>query len=120
MARVLVIDDEPDVRWVLRLSLERAGHEVIMAEDGLRGVAMAQRQHPDVIVLDLMMPVMDGREFRAAQVTDPSIAHIPVLVVSAHSDAAAISRQMGAQGFIGKPIIFNQLLSRLETMLKEA
>jgi len=60
VARVLVIDDEPDVRWVLRLSLERAGHEVIMAEDGLRGVAMAQRQRPDVIVLDLMMPVMDG------------------------------------------------------------
>ena len=60
MARVLVIDDEPDVRWLLRLSLERAGHEVLLAEDGLRGVAMAQRQRPDAIVLDLMMPVMDG------------------------------------------------------------
>jgi CheY-like chemotaxis protein len=60
MARVLVIDDEPDVRWLLRLSLERIGHEVLLAEDGLRGVAMAQRQHPDAIVLDLMMPVMDG------------------------------------------------------------
>ena len=60
MARVLVIDDERDVRWLLRMSLERVGHEVILAEDGLRGVAMAQRQRPDVIVLDLMMPVMDG------------------------------------------------------------
>jgi len=60
MARVLVIDDEPDVRWLIRMSLERAGHEVLDAEDGLRGIALAMKQRPEVIVLDLMMPVMDG------------------------------------------------------------
>ena len=46
VARVLVIDDEPDVRWLIRVSLERAGHEVLVAEDGLRGVALAMKQHP--------------------------------------------------------------------------
>ena len=49
MARVLVIDDEPDVRWLIRVSLERAGHEVLVAEDGLRGVAVAMKQRPEAM-----------------------------------------------------------------------
>jgi CheY-like chemotaxis protein len=83
MARVLVIDDEPDVRWLLRLSLERVGHEVLLAEDGLRGVAMAQRQRPDVIVLDLMMPVMDGYGVLEALAKDGRTSALPVLVLTA-------------------------------------
>ena len=55
-----MIDDEPDVRWLIRMSLERAGHEVIDAEDGLRGIALAMKQRPDIIVLDMMKPVKDG------------------------------------------------------------
>jgi CheY-like chemotaxis protein len=85
MARVLVIDDEPDVRWLLRMSLERVGHEVILAEDGLRGVAMAQRQRPDVIVLDLMMPVMDGYGVLDALAKDGRTAALPVLVLTARA-----------------------------------
>jgi CheY-like chemotaxis protein len=85
MARVLVIDDEPDVRWLIRMSLERAGHEVIDAEDGLRGVALAQRQRPQIIVLDLMMPVMDGYAVLEALAKDDRTASVPVVVLSARA-----------------------------------
>ena len=60
MARVLVIDDERAIGHVIRLLLEAQGHEVFVADDGSRGFALAQRQTPDVVILDVMMPVMDG------------------------------------------------------------
>ena len=105
MARVLVIDDEPDVRWLIRMSLERAGHEVLAAEDGLRGVALAMKQHPDVIVLDLMMPVMDGYTVLDELAKDPRTAGIPVLVLSARAIPAEAKRatEAGARRFLEKP-----------------
>lgn len=119
MARVLVIDDEPDVRWVLRLSLERAGHEVIMAEDGLRGIAMAQRQHPDVIVLDLMMPVMDGYGVLDALGRDDRTKRVPVLVLTAKALPEEEGRvtEAGATRFMTKPFEPSDLASTLEGML---
>ena len=105
MARVLVIDDEPDVRWLIRMSLERAGHEVLAAEDGLRGVALAMKQHPDVIVLDLMMPVMDGYTVLDELAKDPRTAGIPVLVLSARAIPSEAKRatEAGARRFLEKP-----------------
>lgn len=119
MARVLVIDDEPDVRWVLRLSLERAGHEVIMAEDGLRGVAMAQRQRPDVIVLDLMMPVMDGYGVLDALGRDDRTKQVPVLVLTAKAlpEEEVRVTEAGATRFMTKPFEPSDLASTLEGML---
>ena len=70
--RVLVIDDDADIGTVLRAMLEAEGYEVMLAEDGLRGLALAQRQQPDVIVLDLMMPVMDGYEALRRLQGDPA------------------------------------------------
>ena len=105
MARVLVIDDEPDVRWLIRMSLERAGHEVIDAEDGLRGIALAMKQRPDIIVLDLMMPVMDGYGVLAELAKDPRTASVPVVVLSAKAipDEADRASAAGARRFVEKP-----------------
>ena len=122
MARVLVIDDEPDVRWVLRLSLERAGHEVLLAEDGLRGVAMAQRQRPDAIVLDLMMPVMDGYGVLEVLTQDRRTSHVPVLVLTAKALPEEGDRvtEAGARRFMTKPFEPEDLASVLEGMLPGA
>jgi CheY-like chemotaxis protein len=119
MARVLVIDDEADVRWLLRLSLERIGHEVLLAEDGLRGVAMAQRQKPDVIVLDLMMPVMDGYGVLDALAKDDRTSHVPVLVLTAKAIPSEEERvtQAGARRFLEKPFDPNDLAGELERLL---
>jgi CheY-like chemotaxis protein len=119
MACVLVIDDEPDVRWLLRLSLERVGHEVILAEDGLRGVAMAQRQRPDVIVLDLMMPVMDGYGVLDALGKDARTAALPVLVLTAKAipEEEARVTGAGAKRFLTKPFDPDDLAGELERLL---
>jgi len=119
MARVLVIDDEPDVRWLIRMSLERAGHEVLDAEDGLRGVALAMKQHPDVIVLDLMMPVMDGYTVLDELTKDERTAGIPVLVLSARAIPAEAKRatDAGARRFLEKPFDPDVLADELAEIL---
>jgi CheY-like chemotaxis protein len=121
MARVLVIDDEPDVRWLLRLSLERVGHEVLLAEDGLRGVAMAQKQRPDAIVLDLMMPVMDGYGVLQALEKDERTARVPVVVLTAKAIPEEEDRATaaGAVRFLTKPFDPNDLARELEALLTE-
>jgi CheY-like chemotaxis protein len=122
VARVLVIDDEPDVRWLLRLSLERVGHEVLLAEDGLRGVAMAQRQRPDAIVLDLMMPVMDGYGVLEALGKDRRTSRVPVMVLTAKAipDEGDKVTAAGALRFLTKPFDPDDLAVELERLLAEA
>ncbi len=119
MARVLVIDDEPDVRWLIRMSLERAGHEVIDAEDGLRGIALAMKQRPEIIVLDLMMPVMDGYGVLAELAKDPRTAGVPVVVLSARAipDEAERAVGAGASRFLEKPFDPDLLASELDDLL---
>jgi CheY-like chemotaxis protein len=119
MARILVIDDEPDVRWLIRMSLERAGHQVLVAEDGLRGVAIAMKQRPEVIVLDLMMPVMDGYGVLAELAKDPRTATVPVLVLSARAIPEEEDRatQAGARRFLEKPFDPDDLAAELEQLL---
>jgi CheY-like chemotaxis protein len=120
MARVLVIDDEPDVRWLLRMSLERVGHEVILAEDGLRGVAMAQRQRPDVIVLDLMMPVMDGYGVLDALAKDGPDGGAPRPRPHGEGDPEEEARVTGAgaKRFLTKPFDPDDLAGELERLLE--
>jgi CheY-like chemotaxis protein len=119
MARVLVIDDEPDVRWLIRMSLERAGHEVIDAEDGLRGIALAMKQRPEIIVLDLMMPVMDGYGVLAELAKDPRTASVPVVVLSARAipDEAERAVGAGARRFLEKPFDPDLLANELNELL---
>jgi CheY-like chemotaxis protein len=119
MARVLVIDDEPDVRWLLRVSLERAGHEVLVAEDGLRGIALAQKQRPEIIVLDLMMPVMDGYAVLAELAKDHRTVDVPVVVLSAKAipDEAGRAVDAGARRFLEKPFDPDALTEELDALL---
>ena len=119
MARVLVIDDEPDVRWLIRMSLERAGHEVIDAVDGLRGIALSMKQRPEIIVLDLMMPVMDGYGVLAELAKDPRTASVPVVVLSARAipDEAERAVGAGARRFLEKPFDPDLLANELNELL---
>lgn len=116
MARVLVIDDEAAIADVLRMLLEFRGHEVITADDGSRGYATAQRQAPDVIVLDLMMPVMDGFTTLEALRSDERTATIPVVILSALSsnDVKQRCHDMGVRAILQKPYKPEDLLRAIE------
>ena len=108
-ADVLVVDDDPTVSEVVAAYLRRSGHQVRLAADGPTAVAAAALKRPDLIVLDLMLPEIDGWQVRRAMQDDPRLADIPVVVVSA-LDA---SRCPDAAGHIQKPFQPQQLLEAI-------
>jgi len=116
MTRILVIDDEPAIADVLRMLLEFRGHDVFVANDGSRGYATAQRQAPDVIVLDLMMPIMDGFATLEALRSDERTVDIPVVILSALGSAEVKQRcqAMGVRAFLQKPYKPEDLLRAVE------
>ena len=113
---VLVVEDDSDIREALAQVLEDGHYHAIRAPNGavalakLRAVAPA----PCVILLDVMMPVMDGREFVARQQKDATLRQIPVIVLSAHADAARAAAQMNAAGFLRKPVDLSELFRVVE------
>jgi len=119
MARLLVIEDDQGVSMLLRIILENDGHEVLVAEDGSRGVAMATRRSPDAIILDVMMPFMDGFAVLEALHEDQRTAKIPVMMLSAIKEEAVAERcyRMGAQTFVRKPFDADMLLSTVRELL---
>jgi CheY-like chemotaxis protein len=108
--RVLVVEDEPDVREPVAQLLAVAGFEVAAAANGLEALRLARSSPPDVIVLDLMMPVMNGWEFRRAQRADPALAAIPVVVVSASTPTP----DLGPISHVAKPYELPALLRALD------
>jgi CheY-like chemotaxis protein len=117
--KVLVIDDDEELRFLYRRVLEWGGHEVILGEDGLRGLAVAQRQRPDAIILDLMMPIMDGYDVLDLLTNDERTRHIPVIVLSAVSltDARARCERSGAALFISKPFEPDALMGAIDELV---
>jgi signal transduction histidine kinase len=100
--RVLLVEDDDDLRDALREALCDGGYEVLSAIDGMDGLRQLRETHPDVVVLDLMMPKLDGWQFRLAQRADPMIASTPVVAVSASSSATAAA--IDADLFLRKPL----------------
>jgi CheY-like chemotaxis protein len=108
---VLVIEDDTDSRLLLQTLLRLEGYEVLGASNGREGLAVTRTARPWLILLDLMMPVMDGVEFREAQVRDPAIKDIPVIVISARHDARTAASTLGAAACVTKPIDLEELTS---------
>jgi CheY-like chemotaxis protein len=111
MAKVLVVDDEALLRAILQDGLEAAGHQAIVADSGRIALEIAKIDRPDCVLLDVMMPGMDGYETCAAFKADPDLAPIPIILVSATTDLRVVDRaeEVGAAGVLPKPIPFEQL-----------
>ena len=105
MPRILIVDDESMVRDVVSTLLKQAGYDVTIAEYGLTGYSMAQTGQPDLVLLDLMMPVVDGFEVLRRLKNDPSTRHIPVIMLTAKINAASEREcmRLGAVDYIKKP-----------------
>ena len=113
--KVEVVDDDPDICKVLRIFFWTRGLEVVEAPNGTEGVAAAKNEKPDVVLLDIMMPDIDGFEAYRRLKLDPETAEIPVIFVSAKNDAASIEEglSMGAEGYVTKPFDPASLLDRI-------
>ena len=115
MRNVLVIEDDEEIRESLVEALHDNGHPAIGAANGKDGLEwLARSERPCLILLDLMMPVMDGHAFRAAQLNDPQIADVPVVVVSAHRDLDTEAKQLGVTGWMQKPLDVEALLAAVK------
>jgi len=103
--KVLLAEDEPDVQLIARLSLKKAGFTVVTAGNGLEALERVAAERPDVILLDWMMPDMDGYETCRRLKADPATADIPVIFLTARVQEAEVARALalGAAGCIGKP-----------------
>jgi DNA-binding response OmpR family regulator len=114
VANVLIVEDEPDLLLLLGLAFEAAGHQVVMAADGDAALRRIRGESFDVIVLDVMMPVLDGWQVLGALKGDPSAP--PVVVLSAADGSVNRTRaaELGAVLFVGKPVTMTDLVQTVE------
>ena len=120
MPRVLIIEDNEENRDALARRLRRRGYDVVMACDGQQGVEMAKSESPDLVLMDMNMPVLDG--WRASRIirSDPAIAALPIIGLTAHALAGDREKaiQAGCSDYHTKPVDFPQLMTQIETLLK--
>jgi CheY-like chemotaxis protein len=119
MATILLVEDNEMNRDMVAQYLGYYGYMVLTAEDGAAAVALARRAAPDLILMDMSLPVLDGWEATRQLKADPATSHIPVIALTAH--AMAVDRQMsfdaGCDDYEGKPIDFARLLSKIYVLL---
>lgn len=117
--RILVVDDLPDNSVLLQTFLEDEGYHVEIAEDGPSALEKVVSHPPDLILLDVMMPNMNGFEVTRRIRQNPSLPFIPILLVTGYSEpTAADGFEVGADGFVRKPINFEDLLDRIRSILQ--
>ena len=119
--RILIVDDEPGIIKIVRKQLELAGFAVATATDGVSGLAQARDTRPDLVILDLMLPKLNGHEVSAALKQDAHTRHIPILMLTASAiSTEQTSRQHGADGYLAKPFALDELLARIRAMLDDS
>ncbi len=117
---LLIVDDEDAIRTVLRLILVRAGYDVFEAENGEEALLKVAKEKPDLIILDVMMPGMDGIEVCQKLRSDPETAELPVIMLSAKTGSYYRNRSedAGATKYLTKPIAADQLLAHIAECLE--
>lgn len=117
---ILVVDDEQDLLDLIEYNLRQEGYNVLKAENGKDGIQAAKEHMPDLVLLDIMMPQMDGIEVCDRMREDPTLSHIPIIFLTARSDEKTEIEGLnkGADDFITKPISTSKLISRIKAVLR--
>ena len=116
MQNVLVVEDHADLREMLAVLLESEGFCVQTASNGQEALVLMHRTRPSVILLDLMMPVMSGDEFRRRQLAEPDYAGVPVICMTAAHDGPQRAEKMHASQYFQKPVDFDRLISAVREL----
>ncbi|MGH8512607.1 MAG: response regulator [Gammaproteobacteria bacterium] len=121
MAKILLVEDNEMNRDMLGRRLQRRGYEVLIAVDGAEGVAMAQRDGPDLILMDISLPVIDGWEATRRLKAAPETQAIPIIALTAHAMSGDREKAMeaGSDDYDTKPIEIDKLLAKMEALLNK-
>lgn len=119
MAKLLLVEDTPEIWDFLSRRLKRREHDVVLAHDGQAGLDMARAEHPQVILLDMNLPVMDGWTVARRLKDDPATAAIPIIALTAHALAGDREKALaaGCDDYHPKPIDFSKLLTQIDAAL---
>lgn len=119
VARILIVEDEASIVKLISIRLKRLGHDVVAAANGLAALETAREYLPDLILLDVMLPAMNGFQVLQQLKTDPATKSIPVLMLTAraHERDVVAGLEGGAEDYIVKPFSFPELLARVSTAL---
>jgi two-component system cell cycle response regulator DivK len=120
--RILMVEDTEDNRQIIRDLMESVGYDLIEAEDGAAAVAMAAEHRPDLILMDIQLPVMDGYEACRRIKADPELRHIPIIAVTSYalSGDETKTKAAGCDGYVAKPFSPRQLLAKMNEFLERA
>jgi len=116
--KILVIDDEQDILETIKIRLEANGYEVVVAHDGDSGLDAVNITKPDLIILDIMMPRMDGLTFAKKLRSDESMPNIPIIVLTCKEKMKDLFEIEGIKDYIVKPYVANELLDKVNKYLK--
>ncbi|MGH8584291.1 MAG: response regulator [Gammaproteobacteria bacterium] len=121
MAKILLVEDNEMNRDMLGRRLQRRGYEVLIAVDGAEGVAMAQREGPDLILMDMSLPVIDGWEATRRLKSAPETQAIPIIALTAHAMSGDREKALeaGSDDYDTKPIEIDRLLGKIEALLNK-
>ncbi len=119
MARVLIVDDSPTETYKLSAMLEKHGYEVLKADNGADGVALAKQEKPDAVLMDIVMPGLNGFQATRQLTKDPGTAHIPVVIVTTKDQETdkVWGKRQGAKGYLTKPIEEATLIKTLQEVM---
>ncbi|MBT5782353.1 MAG: response regulator [Candidatus Marinimicrobia bacterium] len=119
MTKILIVEDNEMNRDMLSRRLERKGFSIVMAEDGKKGVDMSLSETPDLILMDLSLPIMDGWEATSTIKANPETKNIPIIVLTAHAMAGDREKALeaGADEYDTKPIEFKRLLGKIKDFI---
>ncbi|AFS78325.1 alkaline phosphatase synthesis transcriptional regulatory protein PhoP [Gottschalkia acidurici 9a] len=119
-AKILVVDDEDHIVELIKFNLESNGYDVVTANDGQEAVFKSKTENPDLIILDLMLPKVDGIEVCRKIKGDPETSHIAIIMLTAKSDEAdkIVGLEIGADDYITKPFSVRELIARIKAVLR--
>ena len=119
--RILLVEDNADNQFIYKMVLQHSGFTVTTASDGLTGLAMAKADHPDLILMDVAIPGMDGWQATSTLKKDKATSDIPIIILTAHALATdrAHAQEVGANGYISKPAEPKTVLAAVENMLAD-